>query len=123
MKIKVLTLEVDHELKGIFPQVRLIENGLESFYKIIDCDLIDIVEIEVGGKNYDVICDEEFLLKEKPEPTLFVNSETVICGNLIFTTCDANGKTQGLTDTDIKILMEYILKQAIEMRAYLSKVE
>lgn len=123
MKIKVLTLEVDHELKGIFQQVRLIENGLESFYKIIDCDLIEIVQIEVEGKFYDVICDEEFLLKEKPVPTLFIDNENVLCGNLIFTTCDEDGKTQGLTDTDIKILMEYILKQAFKMRAYLSKVE
>ena len=119
MKIKVLTLEVDHELQGIFPQVRLIENSLESFYKIIDCDLIDIVEFEVGGKFYDVICDEEFLLKDKPVPTLFINSETVLCGNLIFTTCDEDGKTQGLTDADIKILMEYILKQAFKLREFL----
>ena len=122
MRIKVLTLEVNHEMKGIFPNVRIIENSLENFYKIIGCDLIDIVQIEVAGKFYDVICDEEFLLKEKPVPTLFVNSEQVLCGNLIFTTCDENGKTQGLTDEDIQNLTTYIINQAFELRKYLSEI-
>ena len=122
MRIKVLTLEVNHEMKGIFPNVRIIENSLENFYKIIGCDLIDIVQIEVAGKFYDVICDEEFLLKEKPVQTLFVNSEQVLCGNLIFTTCDENGKTQGLTDEDIQNLTTYIINQAFELRKYLSEI-
>ena len=122
MEIKVLTLEVDYKLKGIFPKVREIENSLESFYKIIGCDMIDIVQIEVEGKFFDVICDDEFLLKEKPVPTLFIDNENVLCGNLIFMTCDEEGNTQGLTDEDIQKLTNYILEQAFRLRYYLSEL-
>lgn len=122
-KIQVLTLEVDHKNKAIFPHVRFIdsENVLEEMYKIIGCDLVEIVQIKVGGKYFDVYCDEEFLLKEKPVPTLFLSNEQVLCGNLIFTTCDEEGKLGGVTAEDIDKLIDFILVQAVKLRIYLAK--
>lgn len=121
--IQVLTLEVDYNLKGIFPLVRQIDSTdvLNEMCKIIGCEMIDIVQIEVEGKFYDIYCDDEFLLKDNPVPTLYLYNETVLCGNLVFTTCDEDGKTQGLTDEDIKILTEYILVQALKLQFYFGK--
>lgn len=65
-QIQVLTLEVDHKIKAIIPHVRFIDsdNTLSELYKLIGCDLIDIAQVEVGGKYFDVYCNDEFLLKE-----------------------------------------------------------
>ena len=65
-KIQVLTLEVDHNLKGIFPHVRQIDSTdtLNEMYKIIGCEMIDIVEIEVAGKFYDVYCEDEYFIEK-----------------------------------------------------------
>ena len=92
-QIQVLTLEVNHKIKAIIPHVRFIdsEKTLEELYRIIGCDSIDLVRIEVDGKFFDIYCDDEFLLKEKPVPTLFLSDEQVLCGNLVFTTCDKDG--------------------------------
>lgn len=122
-KLQVLTLEIDHELKGIFPHVREIDSTdvLNEMYKIIGCEMIDIVQIEAEGKNYDVYCDDEFLLKEKPVPTLYLDNENVLCGNLVFTTCDEEGNVAEVSDDDIKILTEYILVQAFKLHFYFGK--
>lgn len=40
-----------------------IENSLDGYYKALDCDIIDITMRTVGNKRYDIICDDEGLLK------------------------------------------------------------
>ena len=122
-QIQVLTLEVDHKIKAIIPHVRFIDsdNVLSELYRIIGCDLVELVQVEVGGKFYDVYCDEEFLLKEKPTPTLYLNAEQVLCGNLVFTTCDENGKLGGVTEEDIDKLIDFILIRAVKFRIHLAK--
>ena len=45
-----------------------IEKHLEGYYKLLDCDCIDIVRRKIGGKYFDVICDDEALLKAAPVP-------------------------------------------------------
>lgn len=122
-QIQVLTLEVNHKKKVIVPHVRLIDsdNVLSELYRIIGCALVEVVQVEVEGKFYDVYCDEEFLLKEKPVPTLFLNAEQILCGNLVFTTCDEDGKLGGVTEEDIDKLIDFILVQAVKLRIYLAK--
>ena len=122
-KIKVLTLEVDHKNKVIVPHRRFIDsdNALSEMYRIIDCDLVELVQVEVGGKFYDVYCDEKFLLKGKPTPTLYINARQVLCENLVFTTCNEEGKLGGVTEGDIEKLIYFILVHAVKLRIYLAK--
>ena len=122
-QIQVLTLEVDHKNKVIVLHVRFIDsdNVLSELYKIIGCDLVKVVQVEIEGKFYDVYCDEEFLLKEKPVPTLYINAEQILCGNLVFTTCDTDAKRGSVTEEDIGKLIDFILIQAIKLRIYLAK--
>ena len=42
---------------------RVIEKSLDSYYSLLRCDTIDIVSRSIGGKRYDIICDDEALLK------------------------------------------------------------
>ena len=99
------------------------ENILDEMYKIIGCDLVELVEIEVEGKFYDVYCDEEFLLKNNPVPTLFIDSEQILCGNLIFTTRDEEGNAADITNDDVKKLTKFISKQENKLRGYFAKLK
>ena len=122
-KKQVLTLEVDHKIKAIVPHVRFIDSSktLSELYKIIGCDLVEVVQVEVGGKFFDVYCDEEFLLNNNPVSTLFLSDEQILCGNLVFTTCDEEGKLGSVTENDIDKLINFILVQAVKLRIYLAK--
>ena len=120
---QVLTLEIGHNIKAIFPHVREIdaENTLQEMYKIIKCDLVTCTEIEVNSKYYDVWSDDEALLKDKPVPTLYLNDDLIICGNVMFAT-NEKGKTTGLTDEDIRILINFIFDQKIQLHDYVDRI-
>ena len=121
---QVLTLEIDHNIKAILPHIREIdtENTLQEMYKIINCDLVTCTEIEINGKFYDVWSDDEALLKDKPVPTLYINDDLVICGNLMFATNDDDGRTTGLTDEDICILINFIFDQKLKLQDYFDRL-
>ena len=42
-------------------------NGLQDYYRLIGCDCIEIANREIRGKRYDIICDDEGLLKAEPQ--------------------------------------------------------
>ena len=121
---QVLTLEINHNIKAIIPHVREIdaENTLQEMYKIIKCDLVTCTEIEVNSKYYDVWSDDEALLKDKPVPTLYINDDLVICGNLMFATNDDDGRTTGLSDEDIRILINFIFDQKLKLHDYVDRI-
>lgn len=78
-------------------------NGLKDYYRLMEIDLIDIVVREIGGKYYDVICDDEALLKENPIPTMLDTERMpMIFGNIIIAgLADEEGNMTDLTDEDI----------------------
>jgi hypothetical protein len=71
-----------------------IENKLQAFYELLECDTIDIVKF----RDMQVICDDNGLLVDDPLPSLLVkNQGAVLFGNLIFTgRADKNGDLQDL---------------------------
>lgn len=78
-------------------------NGLEDYYRLMEVEIIDIVTRKINGKYYDIICDDEGLLKDKPIPTVFdTNREPMIVGNIIIAgLADEDGNMTDLTDEDI----------------------
>lgn len=120
--IQVLSLEIDHEQKKISPCLLLLnsKDTLEELRRIIDCSYVTCTEIEVNGKLYDVWSDDEGLLINNPVPTLYVNDELVLFGNLVFATND-NGVTTGLDNDDVVILLRYINEQAPKLYRWIAK--
>lgn len=45
---------------------RTIERSLRGYYDLLRCDLIAIAPRAFGARRFDIICDDEGLLKEKP---------------------------------------------------------
>lgn len=97
---------------------------LKEFYKYIQCDCVDIVEIYIDGEYFDIWVDDDGLLKERPIPNLYMNIngyEQILFGNLIFTRTNENGETIGLTDSQIKKVMLYIDEQKPKLLKWIFK--
>ena len=61
--------------------------------------------------NFDVWSDDEALLRDKPIPTLYINDDFVLFGNLIFATSDEEGATTALNDEDMDRVLKFINHQ------------
>lgn len=82
---------------------------LDVLYKLLNCDRIDITVRNVGKFEYDVVCDDEGLLRDKVIPTAFdENNEPVLVGNLLFCNHDDEGNLSSITDGQIEELERHI---------------
>lgn len=45
-------------------EVRTVRKELDAYYGLLGCSCIDIANWGVGDKRFDIICDDEALLKE-----------------------------------------------------------
>lgn len=81
-------------------------NGsLEEYYKLLDCDCIDIVTRKIGGKYFCIVCDDEGLFVENPKISA-IDSEgaPLLVGNLLVLNNGDDGDLHGLNESDIAIL-------------------
>ena len=74
--------------------------GLIDFYRLIDCDLIDITCREINRKRYDIICDDCGWFRDDVK-----FSAVIITGE-----ADADGEQTDLQPQDIKYLLDNIHK-------------
>ena len=91
-------------------------NGLEDYYRMIDCRMIDIVRRSIGGKDYNIICDDEGLLKDNITISAINKDwQEMLVGNLIICGFEKLGELTSLTDEDIA----HIKKRIIQVRSML----
>ena len=116
----ILTLEVNHEEKSLIPHIRAIDEAdtLNEYYRLLGCQCIDMVAIDVDGYSYDVVCDDEGLFREPMVPTLYISEEQVLFGNLAFVKIDEEGYTVGLEKEDIERLLHYIENQKDDLHRW-----
>ena len=120
--IKVVTLEFNKHLNLIMPHVKTMENTLKAMWDILDCHHVTCTQIDIDGKNYDVWSDDEALMIDKPIPTLYINDDLVLFGNLIFATSDNEGATTGLTEEDMDRILKFFNHQTPKLLAWLNKL-
>ena len=114
--------------EGVFFKINEIEVGeeieLETYYKALDCEHIDIVDPygldEDGIKKYCLIVDDEAMLKESPEINFFGSllygvlkhnqpiAGKVLVGNKKYT--EDGIYTVGLEEEDVKYVLEILKK-------------
>ena len=83
--------------------------GLEDYYKMINCRCIDIVTRKIGRKWYDIICDDEGTFVEDPLISAIDNlGRAMLVGNLII--CGLANDEGELTDLDANDIL-YIKKR------------
>ena len=120
-KIKVLSLELDHQNKAILPIVKYIDNSLTGLLNAIKCQHVTCTQIDIDDKFYDIWSDDEALLADELVPSLYINDDLILFGNLIFATSDDEGATTGLSEEDIDRVFKFINRQAPKLSAWLDK--
>lgn len=101
-----ITMLYVHESAADFKKV---EPSLQNYYQLLNCDLIDIVSIKFNGKFYDVICDDEALLKQPPLSFSVISKEghPMIAGNILICLSE-DGYEKGLSPEDVLRLMSSV---------------
>ena len=110
-------------------QTRTVEvddaDHLNAYYQLLNCSLVDITSRKIGGKYFDIVTDDEGLLKEAPiVSAVDSDGKPVLVGNLLFCNYDPQtGAEISLTDDDIEILRAHVrfaaLKQDAEEKDYI----
>ena len=104
------------------PQIIKTPGGLNEWYKLIGCSMVDIQERYIDGHAYDFITDDEALYKGGAKVSgLDKDGQPHFVGNMVICRCDEEGNETGLTDEDIKRLYTHAvileLSQPVEGRA------
>ena len=120
--IKVVTLEFNKNLNLVMPHVKTMENSIKAMWEILHCHHVTCTQIKIEDKFYDVWSDDEALLNDKPIPTLYINDDLVLFGNLIFATSDDEGATRGLSDEDMDRVLKFINHQTPKLNAWLDNL-
>lgn len=107
--IGVVYLNVKQGAKPIFMEVG---DDLREFYKLIDCDCIDIINRKIGNKRFSIICDDNGLLVENPKISAIDNlGQPMLVGNLIIVSANnENGELESLSLNEAIYVCERIQK-------------
>ena len=79
-----------------------IPNSLDGYYKLLDCKTIDIVSRKIGGKYYDIVCDDDGLFRDNPQISMIDGTGmAMIVGKFLICNHDGHGNEASLTQDDI----------------------
>lgn len=81
--------------------------GDEGLYQLLDCTMIEYAYIEVNGKQYRLVCDEEGLMRSKDYTMLLADRSTGqvhrgFVGTVLLTGMDAEGEFRSLTGDEVE---------------------
>ena len=109
----ILTVELNKDRAALETHIRNINDAdkLNEYYRYLDCRCIDMATIDVDGHPYDVVCDDEALLRYPLVPSLYISEEQVFFGNLAFVKIDEEGASVGLDREDMIRILDYIERQ------------
>lgn len=109
----ILTVELNKSKTALETHIRNIDDTdkLNEYYRYLDCHCIDMVMINVDSYAYDVVCDDEALLRNPLIPSLYISEEQVFFGNLAFVKIDEEGASVGLDREDMIRLLDFIERQ------------
>lgn len=103
--MKMILLDVKNDV------VEIVEaDGLQDYYKHIGTDVIDIVTRRIAGEPYEIICDDEGLLKEYPKISAIDDmGQPMLVGNLLIAGgVDIEGNLEPVEIEDIEYVMQFI---------------
>ena len=105
MLIKGVLIDVENNIAESVE----IEATLDNYYKLLNCDVIDIVNREINGKRFDIVCDDEGLLKENPKiSALDLQYKPTLVGNLFVCHVDVTGQECSLSEEEINHILECV---------------
>ena len=111
--LRGVLVDVENETASVVE----IPDELEEFYKILNCDCIDIVVRSIGGrfrKKFNIVCDDEGLFKNPQKISAIDNlGQPQLVGNLFITGgTDPDGNLMSLTDHDAAYVLAKVQKMS-----------
>lgn len=92
------------------PIIMKIEDNLDAYYEALNCRCFDIVKRRIGGKYYNIMCDDEGWFVEDPIPTAInQNGHVEIVGNMMLFNDDGQGELISLTKEDIDNICQHMI--------------
>ena len=76
--------------------------------KLCGCKYVEEAHRRIGGRAYTIICDEDGKLKSNKTSALDPDNNLALVGNLLVFKLSANNKLEGLDDSDISIIRNYV---------------
>ena len=96
-----------------------IEDSLETYYNLLNCDCIDIVVRTIGRKEFDIVCDDEGLFKQFPRVSAVdKDCQPMLVGNLLFLHHNEEGEMTGLSEDDVEHLIKHLVIVGDERGVY-----
>lgn len=100
-----------------------IDKDLDAYYRVLNCRCIDIARRTIGGRAFEIICDDEATLVENPMPSAISPFGSVMLyGNLFVVRFDGKDDVESLTDEEIahvkRNLILYRLRTDKEQKTY-----
>lgn len=93
------------------PKIVKTNGRLKDWYRLIGCELIDIVSFELEGHIYDAIFDDEGLFAKDFKVTAIDKSgNPVLLGNIVICRCDENGCEISLSNKDINRICRHLVR-------------
>lgn len=105
--MKMILLNVQNDVVEIVDA-----DGLQDYYKHIGTDVVDIVSRRIGGEPFEIICDDEGLLKANPKISAIDDmGQPMLIGNLLIAGgVDNEGNLEPIQIEDIEYVMQFIQK-------------
>lgn len=88
-------------------EVAIEGNGnLDQYYRLIGCRCIDITERRIGDKRFNVVCDDEGLLVERPRFSVYDKKhDPMMAGTVIlFGVDEQSWDLRSLTDDEVEAI-------------------
>lgn len=97
------------DVKNQTAQVTTIPDTLDGYYEALDCDCIDIVSRKVGERYFEIIADDEGLLKDDIKVS-GINSKgcVMLVGNIFVCKENGHGDLKSLTDEECQYVMKHV---------------
>lgn len=87
---------------------KTIDNNLQGYYEALNCDIIDIVERTLGDNTYDIICDDEGLLKDNyTVSAIDKGMHVMLVGRIFLCHHDDEGELTSLNDDEIIDILKH----------------
>ena len=112
MKIRGLLLDVDKN-PGSVKEVEVEEENLNDFYDILNCNIITIVSRKIGDREFDIVCDDEGLLRSDYHVSAIAsNGRYELVGNLFICNHYKENLTS-LSKEDIQYISNYVVISSV----------
>lgn len=100
---EIVVIVIKRKGEALDIRAKLIPDKLETYYELLNCTCIDIVRRSIGGRSYEFIVDDEYLLThEINEPPVAVegDNEAIFGGIVIAGEVDTEGNLTSLRLND-----------------------